>query len=169
MLTKTDYQSPLGQMILVNDEEALLGLWFADQKYVAAGFNLAKISERKTQISEQVINWLNRYFNQEAPSSSQLPLQPQVTAYRERVLAVLKEVSYGQTVTYNQLAQALKATGAATSPRAIGGAVGHNPISIVIPCHRVVGSDGSLIGYAGGLERKIALLTLEGVDCSQLK
>lgn len=169
MLTKTNYSSPLGRLILLSDERELLGLWFEDQKYLGAGFDLAAIPEKQTTISEQITTWLDEYFKGNVPSSETLPLNPQVTAYRQRVLQVLRQVPYGQTITYGELAQRLSAQGAATSPRAIGGAVGHNPLSIVIPCHRVVGSDGSLTGYAGGIERKIALLKLEGVDVSRLK
>lgn len=169
MLTKTNYSSPLGRLILLSDERELLGLWFEDQKYLGAGFDLAAIPEKQTAISEQITIWLDEYFKGNVPSSETLSLNPQVTAYRQRVLQVLRQVPYGQTITYGELAQRLSAQGAATSPRAIGGAVGHNPLSIVIPCHRVVGSDGSLTGYAGGIERKIALLKLEGVDVSRLK
>lgn len=169
MLTKTNYSSLLGRLILLSDERELLGLWFEDQKYLGAGFDLAAIPEKQTAISEQITTWLDEYFKGNVPSSETLPLNPQVTAYRQRVLQVLRQVPYGQTITYGELAQRLSAQGAATSPRAIGGAVGHNPLSIVIPCHRVVGSDGSLTGYAGGIERKIALLKLEGVDVSRLK
>lgn len=169
MLTKTNYPSPIGQLILVSDETALLGLWFEDQKYFGAGFDLRAIPEKQTAISDQVATWLDEYFKGNAPSTDSLPLNPQVTAYRQGVLQVLRQVPYGQTITYAELAHRLSKQGAATSPRAIGGAVGHNPLSIVIPCHRVVGSDGSLTGYAGGLERKIALLKLEGADFSHLK
>ena len=169
MLTKSYYQSPLGQMLFVSDKEALLGLWFVDQKYFGAGFTLNEIPQHTTSLSRKVTHWLDRYFNQEVPSLTGLPLNPQVTDYRQEVLQVLKEVPYGQVVTYGDLSQKLQAKGRQTSPRAVGGAVGHNPISILIPCHRVIGTDGSLTGYAGGLERKIALLKLEGVEVSHLK
>lgn len=169
MLTKTQYASPLGGLILLSDERGLLGLWFEDQKYLGAGYDLATIPEKTSTVAGQLVTWLDEYFKGNAPSSDTLPLNPQVTAYRQRVLQVLRQVPYGQTITYRELAQRLSAQGATTSPRAIGGAVGHNPLSIVIPCHRVVGSDGSLTGYAGGIERKIALLKLEGVDVSLLK
>ncbi|MCQ2287460.1 MAG: methylated-DNA--[protein]-cysteine S-methyltransferase, partial [Bacteroidales bacterium] len=104
------------------------------------------------------------YFSDENPCVKDLPLAPQGTAFRQSVWKALCEIPYGTTITYGDLAQRLSsASGRYVSPRAVGNAVGRNPISIIIPCHRVVGADGSLTGYAGGLERKRFLLRLEGV------
>lgn len=109
----------------------------------------------------QAAHWLRRYFAGENPGPTP-PLAPEGTPFRQAVWAALMEIPYGQTRTYGQLAQALaQRTGGKAAPRAVGGAVGHNPISLMIPCHRVVGAGGALTGYAGGLERKKALLALE--------
>lgn len=111
--------------------------------------------------------WLERYFSGKDPGPVP-PLAPQGSAFRQAVWALLQEIPYGQITTYGALTKQLRSRGIAASPQAVGGAVGHNPISILIPCHRVVGSGGSLTGYAGGIEKKCFLLELEGVDLTGL-
>ena len=106
--------------------------------------------------------WLDAYFAGRAPDPSDLPLAPAGTPFQKTVWRALRDIPCGRTVTYGQLAEQL-----GTSPRAVGGAVGRNPISIVVPCHRVVGTDGSLTGYAGGIEAKRFLLALEGVPAQR--
>ncbi len=109
--------------------------------------------------------WLDRYFAGEKPVPDELPLRPAGSEFRQLVWAELRRISYGQTVTYGQIARAVEArTGRQACAQAVGGAVGHNPLGIIVPCHRVVGADGSLTGFAGGLDVKVALLGLEGVE-----
>jgi len=163
---QTKYASPLGPITLLSDATSLRGLWFADQKYFGAQYDLAAASHAPTAILTATSAWLTAYFAGQRPTTRDLPLAPDVTAFRQRVLAVIAQVPFGQTITYQQIAAKL---GQPSAVRAVGGAVGHNPLSLVIPCHRVVGSDGSLTGYAGGLDRKIALLTLEGADPQALR
>ncbi|GMA46644.1 methylated-DNA--[protein]-cysteine S-methyltransferase [Tetragenococcus muriaticus] len=165
MLYKSIYLSPLGKLLILTDDQTLLGVWYEDQKYYGASYRLSEAVYQENSIIEEVTNWLDRYFNKENPDISYLPLAPDVTDFRKKVLEILKSTPYGQTITYQQITNRLKEIYGENvgSARAVGGAVGHNPISIIIPCHRVIGSDGSLTGYAGGKERKVALLTLEGV------
>lgn len=165
MLTTQTHATPLGDLTLLSDDQALLGVWFSDQKYFGAGYDLTQAQTGTTSPLEQAGKWLDRYFARAAPSPADLPLRPEVTAFRASVLQVLRQVPYGTTITYQQIADQLARNDPheRNAARAVGGAVGHNPLSIVIPCHRVVGSDGSLTGYAGGLDRKVALLQLEGV------
>lgn len=156
------YESPLGPMLLAAEETGLTGVWFEGQKYFARG--LAPGSrEREIPVLTASKVWLDAYFAGKAPEMG-LPLRFSGTAFQTAVWRLLSQIPYGQTVTYGQLAARLaKELGLPRmSAQAVGGAVGHNPISVIVPCHRVVGSSGSLTGYAGGMERKIALLKLEG-------
>ena len=160
---RTVLESPLGPLLLTSDEEALTGLWFADQKQLPK--NLFELPRKDDlEVFRQTAQWLGRYFTGKETGPLP-PLRPRGTAFQEKVWALLCEIPYGTTVSYRQLAAHLCAArgGAAVSARAVGGAVGRNPTSILIPCHRVIGADGSLTGYAGGLLRKKALLTLEGI------
>lgn len=165
MLYKSTYLSPLGKLLILADDKALLGVWFEDQKYYGASYHLNDAVYQKNSIIKEVTDWLDRYFNGENPDINRLSMTPDVTDFRKKVLEVLKSVPYGKTITYKQIVDQLHELYGENvgSARAVGGAVGHNPISIIIPCHRVIGSDGSLTGYAGGKERKLKLLTLEGV------
>lgn len=161
------FNSPVGPITVASDGEALVGLWLDGQKYFEATLGETEQCP-DLPILREVHAWLDRYFAGEDPGT--LPaVRPRGTAFRQRVWGMLAQVPYGQLVTYGELARSIeKQTGARTSARAVGGAVGHNPISIILPCHRVVGSGGSLTGYAGGLQKKIALLELEGVDLGGL-
>ena len=154
--------SPLGRILLSSDGEALTGLWFEGQKYFGAGLP-AHREERQLPLFEEAERWLTDYFGGRAPDFTP-PLAPRGTPFRRAVWEHLLTVPYGRTVTYGGIAAALagQAGSARVSARAVGGAVGHNPISLIIPCHRVVGADGSLTGYAGGTDRKARLLALEG-------
>ena len=158
MMVKTDYASPLGTLTLASDGENLTGLWMAGQKYFAAGIptNLPVCDD--LPVFSKARDWLDRYFSGERPLPGELPLAPQGSAFRQSVWQLLCEIPYGQTMTYGEIAKRLSCK----SAQAVGGAVGHNPVSIIIPCHRVLGGDGSLTGYAGGVERKIWLLRHEG-------
>ena len=162
------YESPLGRMLLASDGAALTGLWFVGQKCYAAA--LDKQHEEKTlPVFEQTKSWLDIYFSGKKPDFTP-PLEPVGSEFRREVWELLLSIPYGRTVTYAELAAAIAERRSLShmSAQAVGGAVGHNPISIIIPCHRVVGSGGSLTGYAGGIDRKIRLLSLEGADMSRL-
>lgn len=157
MYFKQIYSTPLGELLLVGTETELVGAWFTDQKYFAPDLSLEKIANAETPALEQAKVWLTEYFSGQIPTTK-IMLAPQVTPFRQRVLQQLQQIPYGTTATYQELANQL-----ASHPRAVGGAVAHNPLSLFIPCHRVLASDGSLHGYAGGLDRKQALLELEQI------
>lgn len=156
----TTVPSPLGELTLAG-EEALCGLWLPGQKYFGGGILDAAVRRDDLPLFSLAEGWLERYFRGERPSPHELPLRPVGSGFRQAVWRQLLDIPYGRTTTYGKLAEALDRK---TSPRAVGGAVGHNPISIIIPCHRVVGSGGSLTGYAGGLAAKKKLLALEGIE-----
>ena len=158
--------SPLGPLCLSSDGSALTGLWLEGQKYFAATLT-GREEAAPLPVFDQARRWLDAYFSGDVPGPLP-PLAPQGSAFRREVWKLLLEIPRGETVTYGALAERLRARGVAASARSVGGAVGHNPISILIPCHRVVGSDGSLTGYAGGLDKKLRLLELEGVDLKSL-
>ncbi|SFP13456.1 methylated-DNA-[protein]-cysteine S-methyltransferase [Oscillibacter sp. PC13] len=155
-------QSPVGQLHLASDGGAITGLWISGQKYFAAALE-KNAAEQDLPVFHQAVNWLDAYFSK-SPLPALPPLAPQGTPFRQAVWAMLQEIPYGQITTYGELARRLRERGISAAAQAVGGAVGHNPVSILIPCHRVVGSDGSLTGYAGGLANKQFLLELEGVD-----
>jgi methylated-DNA-[protein]-cysteine S-methyltransferase len=157
MSYSTNYESPIGEILLTSDGRNLTGLWMAGQKYFAA---TAGDVARKDDlpIFDKTRDWLDRYFAGRNPKISELPLAPQGSDFRQAVWKALCAIPYGQVATYGDIARRL----GTASARAVGGAVGHNPISIIIPCHRVVGKNGGLTGYAGGLDRKVKLLELEG-------
>ncbi len=165
MHTRT-YESPLGNIFLAADEVGLAGLWFEGQKYFANTLP-AEYDEEPSAILDEAARWLDEYFKGREPSFAP-PLHPAGSSFRHKVWKVLLEIPYGQTMTYGEIAQRLaKETGAkSVSAQAVGGAVGHNEVSLIIPCHRVVGANGSLTGYAGGVDKKIKLLELEGTDTS---
>jgi methylated-DNA-[protein]-cysteine S-methyltransferase len=159
----TVYESPAGSLLLASDGVNLTGLWIKGQKYFAANLTDKAIRKDDLEIFGRVRDWLDRYFAAGRPPISELPLAPRGTEFRRMVWKELIGIPYGSVATYGDIARRIAAqTGARVmSARAIGGAVGHNPISIVIPCHRVVGSNGGLTGYAGGLTTKALLLNLE--------
>lgn len=163
ILHKATYQSPLGEMILLSSDQHLLGLWFTDQEFFGANYQLEKADEKIVRPLKLTLQWLTEYFSGQQPDPFAIPIKPEVTLFREQVFQELQKVPYGKTTTYKELSDQLqkekpKKTNKA---RAIGGAVGHNPITLIIPCHRVIGQDGSLVGYAGGIKRKQALLQME--------
>lgn len=160
MYYSTDYSSPLGEMLLVSDGEAICGLWFYNQKYFKSTIDDELIENNELDIFKKAIKWLDDYFNGLNPVID-FKLKPQGTEFRINVWKVLSEIPYGKTMTYGEIASQISPT---MSAQAVGGAVGANPISIMIPCHRVIGVDGKLTGYAGGIERKIELLKLEKAE-----
>ena len=162
------YDSPLGGITLASDGTALTGLWFDDQKYFGDTLT-EEYEEQDLPAFAKAAEWLDIYFSGKDPAFIP-PLSMRTTAFRRRVWEIMLEIPFGQTMTYGQIAaQIAKEKGLPhMSAQAVGGAVGHNSISLIIPCHRVVGTDGSLTGYAGGIDKKIALLELEGADMSDL-
>ena len=154
------YASPLGGILLAADEQGLTGLWFDGAKYFAANLP-EEYEEKSTPILDEAARWLDIYFAGGQPNFTP-PLHLVGSDFRQRVWKRLLDIPYGQTATYGAL------LGKGMSAQAVGGAVGHNPISIIVPCHRVVGANGSLTGYAGGIDKKIRLLALEGADVGRL-
>lgn len=148
--------SPLGPVTLASDGKALIGLWFDGQKHFASTLS-SRREEKNLPVFDETRRWLDLYFHGRVPDYTPA-LAPRGTAFQQAVWEKLRAIPYGKTVTYGELARDL----GCASPRAVGGAVGRNPISLLIPCHRVLGAGGRLTGYAGGLERKHWLLSLEG-------
>jgi len=168
MFYSTSHASPLGLISLASDGTNIVGLWLDGQKYFAATVKDRIAENSDLPVFAMAKKWLDRYFAGEKPEISELPLDPSGSEFRKSVWDILCEISYGQYTTYGEIAKKIAARmdKKSMSSQAVGGAVGHNPISIIIPCHRVVGSNGSLTGYAGGIDKKIKLLELEGVDMS---
>ncbi|MEX2804646.1 methylated-DNA--[protein]-cysteine S-methyltransferase [Streptococcus sp. H31] len=163
MLFKQLYHSPLGDILLAAADDVLLGTWFVGQKYELSGFEKIDFTEQENTVLSATEDWLEAYF---AGVPLPLPdfLSPQGTVFQQRVWTLLTHIPFGQTVTYGEIAEELRCR----SAQAVGGAVRKNPISIFIPCHRVLGSRGQLTGYAGGLDRKYWLLEHEGVKEDRL-
>lgn len=161
MFHTANYVSPLGEILLAADEIGLTGLWFKGQKYFARGLGEAR-EESSLPVLDRAKQWLDLYFAGKAPDFS-IPLHLLGTPFQQQVWELLLAIPYGQTRTYGQLAGQLaeKRGLEHMAARAVGSAVGRNPVSIIVPCHRVVGSAGKLTGYAGGVQRKAALLRLE--------
>ena len=156
------YQSPLGAITMASNGEALTGLWFEGQKYYALYLDQDH-EEKDMPIFQQAKEWLNIYFSGKSPDFVP-PLRFTGSSFQNEVWAILAAIPYGKTRTYGDIAQELAQRRGLSrmSAQAVGGAVGKNEISIIVPCHRVVGANGSLTGYAGGISRKIELLKLEG-------
>lgn len=160
------YDSPLGGITIASNGEAITGLWFEGQKYF--GDTLPEqYEEKKLPVFEEAKRWLDIYFQGKEPEFTP-PLLIETTPFRKAVWEIMLEIPYGKTMTYGEIAGRIaKQKGISRmSAQAVGGAVGHNSISLMIPCHRVVGTDGSLTGYAGGIDKKVRLLSLEKADVS---
>ncbi len=168
MLYSTTYPSPVGLITIASTEDALIGLWIEGQKYFIESIKEPITERPDLPILIETTNWLDRYFSGEQPDLKELNLAPIGGDFRQLVWAILCQIPYGETTTYGEIAKqvAAKMGRKTMSAQAVGGAVGHNPISIIIPCHRVVGTNGSLTGYAGGIDKKIWLLNHEGLDLS---
>ncbi len=166
MVYTCKYKSPLGDILLAADEVGLMGLWFEGEKYFAKTLPDEHIPQ-ETEIITKTKKWLDVYFSGEEPKFTP-PLHPVGSTFRQVVWQILLQIPYGRTVTYGQIASEIVEMKKIShmSAQAVGGAVGHNEISIIIPCHRVVGTNGSLTGYAGGIDKKLALLELEHTDTS---
>ncbi len=168
MIYIQNYDSPVGRLLLAADEIGLTGLWLDGEKYYAANLP-SEHTEAKTPILVETMRWLDIYFSGKEPDFTP-PLHPLGSEFRQDVWKILLRIPYGKTVTYGEIAKeiAQKKGLKKMSAQAVGGAVGHNEIAIIIPCHRVVGTSGSLTGYAGGIDKKIKLLELERVDMTKL-
>lgn len=160
------YMSPLGGIMMASNGEEITGLWFEGQKYF--GDTLPEqYEEKKLPVFEEAKRWLDIYFQGKEPDFTP-PLLIETTPFRKAVWEIMLEIPYGKTMTYGEIADRIaKQKGISKmSAQAVGGAVGHNSISLMIPCHRVVGTNGSLTGYAGGIDKKVRLLSLEKADVS---
>ena len=163
MIHTAYYDAPYGRYVMAAEDGALTGLWLEGQKYFPS--DLPAPSDGESEIFAHTRRWLDAYFAGRQPDVSALPLAPKGSAFAQSVWQLLLEIPYGHTVTYGQLAERLARRRGLShmSAQAVGGAVGHNPISVIIPCHRVLGAKNQLTGYAGGLDVKTFLLKLEGV------
>ena len=168
MIYTCTYPSPLGNILLAADEVGLTGLWFEGQKYFANTLPKETIPQ-EIPVLTQAKKWLDIYFSGKEPEFTP-PLNPEGTEFRHNVWQILLQIPYGQTITYGEIARKMAEMKNVSrmSAQAVGGAVGHNEISIIIPCHRVIGTNGSLTGYAGGIDKKLSLLELEHADMSYL-
>ena len=156
----TKRTSPMGTLLLASDGKALTGLWLEGQKHFAATLEQNAVEQPELPVFRQTAAWLDAYF-QKAPLPPLPPLAPKGSSFQQEVWWLLLEIPYGETTTYGELARQLQARGHSASPRAVGGALSHNPISILSPCHRVLGAGGKMTGYTGGVEKKRFLLELE--------
>lgn len=166
MIYTCKYNSPIGGITIASNGEALTGLWFDGQKYF--GDTLPKeYREKNLPIFSESIRWLDIYFSGKNPDFTPA-LSFNASPFREAVWNILLTIPYGKTITYGEIAKKIAGEKGIErmSAQAVGGAVGHNPISIIVPCHRVVGTNGSLTGYAGGIGTKVKLLELEKTDMS---
>jgi methylated-DNA-[protein]-cysteine S-methyltransferase len=160
------YQSPLGGITIASDGAALVGLWFDDQRFFAASLSPEQ-EEKPLPVFEQADRWLDLYFSGRDPGFAP-PVRLRTTGFRQAVCRIMLTIPYGHTMTYGKIAEIVARQKGVRrmSAQAVGGAVGHNPVSLIVPCHRVIGAHGALVGYGGGLDRKAALLALEHADLS---
>lgn len=166
MIYTMQYHSPIGSLLLAERNHSLVGVWMEGQKYFPVLTKEELVKNSDSLVLKQTREWLERYFNGERPSIGELALAPEGSGFRRAVWRLLCGIPYGKVTTYGELSKRIAAERKLDrmAAQAVGGAVGHNPISIIIPCHRVVGADGRLTGYAGGIDKKQRLLALEGVD-----
>lgn len=169
MQYSSHYSSPLGEVLLAADAVGLTGLWFCGQKYFARGLT-GECEEKEMPLLARTKRWLSIYFSGREPDFA-VPLHFIGTAFQKEVWEILCAIPYGETRTYGEIARQIAAKRGVPhmSAQAVGGAVGHNRISILVPCHRIVGADGSLTGYAGGIDKKMKLLQLEKADLAATK
>lgn len=170
MVYTSYYYSPIGTLLLAERGGKLTGVWIEGQKYFCGSLHEQMQDFENSPTLLQTKQWLDRYFAGEKPAIRELPIAPVGSDFQKEAWKILCEIPYGETATYGEISQKLAARRGLErmSAQAVGGAVGHNPISVIVPCHRVVGSNGSLTGYAGGLQKKIWLLAHEGADTQRL-
>ena len=159
----TTYETPIiGTLTLASDGSAITGCWFDNDRYFGYGIDEPLEQRDDLPVFDQARDWLDRYFAGDAPNPRELPLAARATAFQLRVREAMLDIPYGQTTTYGAIADRIAhETGKRQSARAVGGAVGHNPLCLIVPCHRVVGANGSLTGFGGGLDMKVKLLEHE--------
>ncbi len=166
---KSYYESPLGTIILTSDGNFLTGLLFTTSRFK----NLTEVTQNQIKNDLEIFvitkDWLNRYFNGDRPNPDKIPLKLIGTEFCQKVWEILQAIPYGSVITYGDIAKIIaKQRGInKMSAQAVGYAVGHNPISIIVPCHRVVGANGNLTGYGGGIDKKIGLLKIENIDINK--
>lgn len=165
MIYNTTYNSPVGNLTLAATDQGLLGLWIESQKNYPARLVHQSATQDRHPVFDSAKHWLEDYFGGLMPSHPNFHLCPQGSEFRQRIWQILLQIPYGQTMTYGEIAR----IAGCRSAQAVGGAVGHNPISIIIPCHRVIGANGSLTGYDGGLDKKRWLLRHEGIQIKERK
>ena len=159
----------VGTLTLASDGDVLTGCWFEHDRHFAYGVSGQMVPDDALAAFAPARDWLSRYFAGERPDFSQVPHDAGGTPFQRRVWAELERTPYGEVTTYGAIARAIEAaTGRPQSNRAVGGAVGRNRLCVFVPCHRVVGADGSLTGFGGGIQAKVRLLELEGVDMARL-
>ena len=165
----TRYESPFGGITLVSDGDSITGVWLDGQRFYTKSLSPQAVKQPELKVLAEGTDWLNRYFAGEKPRPSELSLAPAGSEFRQLVWKLLCDIPYGEVTTYGAIAKEVaKIQGIQKmAAQAVGGAVGHNPISIIIPCHRVVGMNGNLTGYGGGIPLKKKLLAWEGLDMSQ--
>ena len=170
MIYTAQYDSPVGRMFLAAKSDTLIGLWMEGQKYFFGSLKESVTAQKNHPVLLAASDWLDRYFAGEKPLISELKLAPEGSEFRQAVWQILCEIPYGELTTYGAIAKkiAVQFHRPHMSAQAVGGAVGHNPISIIIPCHRVIGANGNLTGYAGGINKKIQLLQHENVNMDRL-
>lgn len=159
----TEYESELiGALTLASDGDSIVGCWFNNDRYFGCGISDSMKRKDNLEVFNQARAWLDRYFSGQKPDPCELPLNAKATPFQLRVREAMLDIPYGSTTTYGEIAKRLeRETGHRQSPRAVGGAVGKNPLCLIVPCHRVVGSNGSLTGFGGGIDMKIKLLEHE--------
>lgn len=159
------YPSPLGMLTIASDNYSIIGLWIEEQQHYCENFDCHSAACISDSTLKAAHKWLDDYFDGKNPKINTLSLAPRGSVFRQTVWRHLLEIPYGSTITYRQLASSIATERGAVrmSAQAVGGAISHNPISIIIPCHRIIGANGSLTGYAGGLEKKQWLLQHEGI------
>lgn len=170
MIYTSYYNSPVGKLLLASKNNKLIGVWIENQKYYLSNLKEKMQIKDDEEILIKAKNWLDRYFESQNPHISELDIEPIGTDFSKKVWTILCTIPYGKVITYGEIAKKIsKAMNKdKMSAQAVGNAVAHNPISIIIPCHRVIGANGNLTGYAGGLDIKMRLLKHEGVDISKL-
>jgi len=164
------YDSPVGRVTVAGDDDHIIGLWLEHQRFYMDMLQGQVAAEKETGVISLAKNWLDHYFSGRKPGIHELPIKFIGSDFRTEVWQMLTEIPYGEVITYGELANAIarKRGIGIMSAQAVGGAVGRNPISIIVPCHRVIGANGNLTGYSGGVITKIKLLELEGVDTATL-
>lgn len=164
------YDSPVGRLTVAGDEKHIVGLWLEQQRFYMDVLQGQVAAEKETEVIRLAKNWIDRYFAGKKPGIHELPIKFIGSDFRVDVWQMLTEIPYGEIITYGELAKKIagKRGIKAMSAQAVGGAVGHNPISIIVPCHRVMGKNGNLTGYSGGAAAKLKLLEHEGMDTVHL-